>query len=225
MSPGLPPPPWPLAHWAAIAGAWASPARRTTEAGTYLPDDDPLGFRDSVHVPATGRSLPGAQHPVPAWSTRRVSVLTGTYDATDLAPDHSDRLDHPAFICEKCPCTASDSEHHTSTANACRGTGSSASHWVRPRARPSPGLRPNDILALSLEASHFAVPCLLLQCPLNGSERVYINEPQTGHTDSFPVRTMPPPRPLPMRRADSFAAHFMIFSNMITTMNILLPSY
>jgi len=45
-------------HWAGMAGAWAYPAGRTTEAGTSSANAAPPGFRDPGRVPPNGRSLP-----------------------------------------------------------------------------------------------------------------------------------------------------------------------
>ena len=69
-------------HWAGMAGAWAYPAGRTTEAGTSSPNAAPPGFRDPGRVPPNGRSPPGDQRSLPAaqqpvtagWRSRMASL-------------------------------------------------------------------------------------------------------------------------------------------------------
>ena len=82
-----------LGHWAGMAGAWAYPEGRTTEAGTSRPNAALPGLRDPGRVPPTGRSLPlarrlppGAQQPVPAGWRPRMATLNTTRIETHPAP-------------------------------------------------------------------------------------------------------------------------------------------
>jgi len=77
--------------WAGMAGAWAAPAGRMTDAGTSCPNSAPSGFRDPGRVPPTGRSLPGAQQPVPARWRSGTASLNRTCTETHPAP-------YPAMI-------------------------------------------------------------------------------------------------------------------------------
>ena len=69
-------------HWARMAGAWACPAGRTTEAATSSPNATPPGLQDHGRVPPNGRSPPGGQRSPPAaqqwlpagWRSRMASL-------------------------------------------------------------------------------------------------------------------------------------------------------
>jgi len=78
---------------AGMAGAWASPAGRTKEAGTSSTNASPPGFLDHGRVPPNGRSLPAArrlspatQQPVPAGWRPRMASLTRTCTETHPTP-------------------------------------------------------------------------------------------------------------------------------------------
>ena len=73
-------------HCAGMAGAWACPAGRTTEAGMSSPNAAPPRFRDPGRVPPNGRSLPGAQQPVPARWRRWMASINRTCTETHPAP-------------------------------------------------------------------------------------------------------------------------------------------
>ena len=87
-------------HWAGMAGAWACPAGRTTEAGKSCLNAAPPGFRDPGRIPPNGRSprggqrslpaarrlSPGDQQPVPARWRPRMASLNKTCTETHPAP-------------------------------------------------------------------------------------------------------------------------------------------
>ena len=93
-------------HWAGMAGAWAYPAGRTTEAGTSSPNAAPPGFRDPGRVHPNGRSPPGGprwslavlrsspevQQPVPAGWRPRMASLNRTRKKYHPAPYPRERL-------------------------------------------------------------------------------------------------------------------------------------